>query len=152
MELISEWPEKKFTLLKYTIEKLMPANKIFGIEVNKIGEGYIQLEVPFKKEFVGDLFNGLWHGGILASIADTAGGFAVGSMLESNLFRVNTIEMNIKYLKGTKKDKSVYAEARVSLWESKIAESKIILYQDSKEDPVCTIDCSYIVLPTKKAK
>lgn len=150
MELITDWSEKKHTILKYAIEKLMPANQIFGIEVNEIKDGYVHFEIPFKNEFVGDLFNGLWHGGILASIADTAGGFAVGSMLESNLYRVNTIEMTIKYLKGTKKDKTVYAEAKVANWESKLAKSTIILYQDSKEDPVCLVECSYIVLPTKK--
>ncbi|MCD6090360.1 MAG: PaaI family thioesterase [Bacteroidales bacterium] len=150
MELITDWTEKKHNLLKYTIEKLMPANQIFGIQVNEIKDGYVHFEIPFKKEFVGDLFNGLWHGGILASIADTAGGFAVGSMLESNLFRVNTIEMTIKYLKGTRKDKTLYAEAKVTLWKNKIAESQIILYQDSKEDPVCSVKCSYIVLPSKK--
>lgn len=149
MELITDWSEKKHTLLKYAIEKLMPANQIFGIEVNEIKDGYVHLEIPFKKEFVGDLYNGLWHGGILASIADTAGGFAVGSKLESNLFRVNTIEMTIRYLKGTKKNKAVYAEAIVIQWDGKIAKSKIILYQDNKEAPVCSIECSYIVLPTK---
>lgn len=149
MELITDWSEKKHTLLKYAIEKLMPANQIFGIEVNEIKDGYVHLEIPFKKEFVGDLYNGLWHGGILASIADTAGGFAVASKLESNLFRVNTIEMTIRYLKGTKKNKTVYAEAVVSQWDGKIAKSKIILYQNTKEVPVCSIECSYIVLPTK---
>ena len=149
MELITDWKEKKHSLLKYTIEKLMPANQIFGIEVEEMKDGYIRLKIPFKKEFVGDLFNGLWHGGILASVADTAGGFAVGSLLESNLFRVNTLEMTIKYLKGTKKGKTLYAEAKVTLWESRLAKSKIILYQNNKEEPVCSIECSYIVLPTK---
>lgn len=149
MELITDWPEKKYTLLKYAIEKLMPANQIFGIKVNEIKDGYVHFEIPFKKEFVGDLFNGLWHGGILASIADTAGGFAVGSMLETNLFRVNTIEMTIKYLKGTKKDLPVYAEAKVTLWNKKVAESNIILYQDNKDEPVCSVNCSYLVIPSK---
>ncbi|MBN1651006.1 MAG: PaaI family thioesterase [Bacteroidales bacterium] len=149
MELITDWSEKKHTLLKYAIEKLMPANQIFGIKVNEIKEGYVHFEIPFKDEFVGDLFNGLWHGGILASIADTAGGFAVGSKLETNLYRVNTIEMTIKYLKGSKKKNTVFAEAKVSLWEGKMAEAKIVLYQDRIDDPVCTANCSYIVLPTK---
>jgi len=150
MELITDWTVKKYTLLKYAIEKLMPANKIFGIVVNEMKDGYVHFEIPFKNEFVGDMYNGLWHGGILASVADTAGGFAVGSMLESNLYRVNTLEMTIKYLKGTKKDKTVYAEAKVTLREGKMAESEIILYQDSKDDPVCSVVCSYIVLPAKK--
>lgn len=150
MELITDWAEKKHIMLKYAIEKLMPANQIFGIKVLEINNGYVFLEIPFKNEFVGDLFNGLWHGGILASVADTAGGFAVGSMLESNLYRVNTLEMTIRYLKGSRKDKTVFAEANVTLWEDKIAKSHIVLFQDDRENPVCEIDCSYIVLPTKK--
>ncbi|HAG16923.1 MAG TPA: hypothetical protein DCG69_10475 [Bacteroidales bacterium] len=150
MELITDWAEKKHIMLKYAIEKLMPANQIFGIKVLEINNGYVFLEIPFKNEFVGDLFNGLWHGGILASVADTAGGFAVGSMLESNLYRVNTLEMTIRYLKGSRKDKTVFAEANVTLWEDKIAKSHIVLFQDDRENTVCEIDCSYIVLPTKK--
>jgi uncharacterized protein (TIGR00369 family) len=150
MELITDWAEKKHIMLKYAIEKLMPANQIFGIKVREINNGYVFLEIPFKNEFVGDLFNGLWHGGILASVADTAGGFAVGSMLESNLYRVNTLEMTIRYLKGSRKDKTVFAEANVTLWEDKIAKSHIVLFQDDRENTVCEIDCSYIVLPTKK--
>jgi acyl-coenzyme A thioesterase PaaI-like protein len=71
-------------------------------------------------------------------------------MLESNLYRVNTLEMTIRYLKGSRKDKTVFAEANVTLWEDKIAKSHIVLFQDDRENTVCEIDCSYIVLPTKK--
>gem|GEM_PF-601526 len=150
MEFITDWADKKHAILTYAIEKMMPANSIFGIHVSKINEGCVRFEIPFKPEFVGDLFNGLWHGGILASIADTAGGFAVGSALESNLYRVNTLEMNVKYLKGTREGQTLYAEAHVTEKEGKIAKAHIVLYQKEITEPVCIVDGIYIVLPVNK--
>ncbi len=66
--------DKRLNLAKVKdiIENKMPANKLFGLVVVKIDVGYVKLHVPFKKEFIGDAMQNLWHGGILASITDTA--------------------------------------------------------------------------------
>jgi len=63
-----------YLYLKQAIENVMPANKILGLKILEIRLGYVYIQVPFKDEFIGDFTQKRWHGGILASIADTAGG------------------------------------------------------------------------------
>jgi len=34
----------------------------------EVRQGFVQLDVPFKEDFIGDFLQGRWHGGVLASI------------------------------------------------------------------------------------
>jgi len=53
----------------------------------------------------------LWHGGILASIADTVGGIAGATTISFPNDKINTIDIRIDYLKGaTNKDIFVITE------------------------------------------
>lgn len=58
------------------IEQHMPANRIFGFKIIELREGFAKIHVPFKEDFIGDFIQGVWHGGIIASMADTAAGIA----------------------------------------------------------------------------
>ncbi|MCJ7802452.1 MAG: hotdog fold thioesterase, partial [Candidatus Marinimicrobia bacterium] len=97
--------------VKEIIENKMPANKFFGLEVVEIEVGFVKLHVPFKEEFIGDALQNLWHGGILAGIADTAGGIAGATTISFPHDKINTIDIRIDYLKGaTNKDIFAVAE------------------------------------------
>jgi acyl-coenzyme A thioesterase PaaI-like protein len=91
--------DKRLNLAKVKdiIENKMPANKLFGLVVVKIDVGYVKLHVPFKKEFIGDAMQNLWHGGILASINDTAGGIAGATTISFPQDKINTKELVLNY-------------------------------------------------------
>ncbi|MFN7014109.1 MAG: hotdog fold thioesterase, partial [Bacteroidia bacterium] len=102
--------ENDFQLLKHAIENMMPANKILGLNIVEVTVGSVHIHVPFKEEFIGDFLQGRWHGGILAAIADTAGGIAGATTLHSDKDRLNTVDMRIDYLHAAIKT-DIYAKA-----------------------------------------
>src|SRR5258706_16108336 len=137
--------QDKLNMIKHGIEQLMPANKILGIEVVEIKAGYALLRVPFKEDFIGDFIQGRWHGGFLASIADTAGGVAGTTALNSPLDRINTIDMRMDYLHGAVK-KDIYAKARIIKNGKRIIKVDVELFQDEREEPVALARCCYSIL------
>jgi acyl-CoA thioesterase len=75
------------------------AGQLFGIELEDAGEGraVLSLRVDAKHKQV----HGVVHGGIIASLADTAGGFA-SYMTVSAGTRIATVEMKINFLEAVK--------------------------------------------------
>jgi uncharacterized protein (TIGR00369 family) len=137
--------EEKHALIKQGIENLMPANKILGLKIMEIQTGYVLLHVPFKEEFIGDFFQDRWHGGFLASIADTAGGIAGATTLNSPLDKLNTIDMRIDYLHGALRG-DMYAKAKIIKNGKTIIKVDVELFQNEKEEPVALARCVYSVL------
>ena len=134
----------KLAKVKNIIENKMPANKLFGLVIIDIDDGYVKINVPFKEEFIGDALQNLWHGGILASIADTAGGIAAATTISFPNDKINTIDIRIDFLKGAI-NKDIYAVADVIKVGKRIINADIKIYQD--EDDLITIArASYSVL------
>ncbi|MFT5902451.1 MAG: hypothetical protein ACI9LA_001666 [Bacteroidia bacterium] len=94
-------------------------------------EGYAKIHVPFKEEFIGDFVHGLWHGGIIASIADSAAGIAASTILTDARDKLNTIDLRIDYLSGAIKE-DIYAEAELLKVGKRIIKADVKLYQKSK--------------------
>ena len=131
MSLTYESDEQKWAIIKMAVEQNMPANKIFGLEIQEIREGYAKVHVPLKEEFVGDFLNGLWHGGIIASIADSAAGIAASTIMTDARDKLNTIDLRIDYLSGAIKE-NLYAEAELLKVGKRIIKAYVKLYQKSK--------------------
>ncbi len=125
----------------------MPANKIFGLVIEGFKEGYAKIHVPFKEEFIGDFIQKRWHGGILASIADTTGGIVCASVMDSPKDRFNTIDMRVDYLHGAI-EKDLTAEGRMIKHGKRIIKVDISLFQE-KDDPIAVARISYSVLRNK---
>ena len=131
MSLTYESEEQKWNIIKMAIEQHMPANKIFGLKIIEIRDGYAKIHVPFKEEFIGDFIHGLWHGGIIASIADSAAGIAASTALTDARDKLNTIDLRIDYLSGAVKE-DLYAEAELLKVGKRIIKVDVKLYQKSK--------------------
>ncbi len=86
-----------------------PWGKFFGFELQAVGEGraVVQMRVAHKHKQV----HRVVHGGILAALADTAGGLASYTVVPRGT-RLATIEMKINYLEAVHKG-TVTADARV---------------------------------------
>jgi len=133
-------PNDDYSYLKQAIENMMPANKILGLKIIEIRLGYVYIQVPFKDEFIGDFVQKRWHGGILASIADTAGGVVGATLLNSIQDKLNTIDMRIDYLHD------IFAEAKIVKNGKTIIKVDIELFQNDRKDPVAIARCVYSVL------
>lgn len=83
--------------------------QLFGYELESIGEGkaVMSLLVADRHRQI----HGVVHGGVLASLADTAGAMAAYAILPHGT-RLATVEMTINYLEAVNGGK-ILAEARV---------------------------------------
>ena len=131
MALTFESDNQKFELLKTAIEDHVPANKILGITILEMRDGYAKIHTPFKEEFIGDFLQGLWHGGFVASIADTAAGIAASTLRDDARDKLNTIDIRVDYLQGAVKE-DIYAEAELVKVGKRIIKADVKLYQESK--------------------
>ncbi|MCF8461000.1 MAG: PaaI family thioesterase [Flavobacteriales bacterium] len=131
MSLTYENEQQKWDIIKMAIEQHMPANRIFGFEIIELKNGFAKIHVPFKEDFIGDFIQGLWHGGIIASIADSAAGIAASTALSDARDKLNTIDIRIDYLSGAVKE-DLYAEAELLKVGKRIIKVDVKLYQESK--------------------
>ncbi len=144
MEKIFLTTEERLSALKDAIENTMPVNKILGMEIRKLEEGFTEVCIPFKDEFVGDFSRGLWHGGILASIADSTGGLVALSLARPG-DNVNTIDMRIDYLHGAI-EQDIFAESNLVKSGKRVIVADVKLFQKHQEEPVAVARCAYSIL------
>ncbi len=136
--------DDKFTVLKQVFESQMPVNKFLGLEVLELKDGFAKIHIPFKEEFIGDFIQKRWHGGIQASIADSAGGIAALTSISSFEEKVNTIDMRIDYLLGSE-PKDIYAEAEIIKNGKRIIKVDVKLYHE-KNKIIALARCAFSVL------
>jgi len=78
--------------------------QLLGAKLTEVRPGYAEVTLPWREEFTQQ--SGVVHGGILATIADNAGGYAAWT-LEPNDGNVLAVEFKINLLAAAKGDKMV---------------------------------------------
>ncbi len=79
------------------LQEFIPFNKFLGITVEDARSGYAKLLLPYRAEYIGDASRPALHGGVISTLIDTAGGFAVWTQIEIE-DRVSTIDLRVDYL------------------------------------------------------
>jgi len=136
--------ENKLEILKHVIENEMPANKLLRLKILDLEDGFTKIHIPFRNEFIGDFIQQRWHGGIQASIADTAGGIAAMTSVTAISEKVSTIDMRIDFLHGSE-PKDLYAEAEVIKNGKRIVKVDVKLYH-LKDKVIAIARCVFSVL------
>ncbi|MBD0256370.1 MAG: PaaI family thioesterase [Cytophagales bacterium] len=72
-----------------------PLLKLYGVEVGALSRGYIELTAS-PRDFMRRT-SGIVHGGVLAALADSAGGYALATMEDSPFLL--TVEFKINFLR-----------------------------------------------------
>jgi uncharacterized protein (TIGR00369 family) len=87
-------PPKEFLGL---IQEFVPFNKFLGIAIDEARQGFVRLSLPYRPEYIGDASRPALHGGVISTLIDTCGGFAVWTQLSIE-DRVSTIDLRVDYL------------------------------------------------------
>jgi uncharacterized protein (TIGR00369 family) len=133
------------------MEQNIPFNRVLGIRVAKVDRGQVRMEIPFREELIGDASRPAIHGGVISSLADTAGGAAVWSALDDMKSRVSTIDLRIDYLRPGRAELLV-AEAIVVRVGRRVGVVDVRLFHPSApEDTVATAKGVYNVVVAKAA-
>lgn len=121
--------------LRQLLEHFIPFNRHLGVRVPIVERGFVRMEVPFRDEFVGDPLRPALHGGILSTVADTAGGAAVWASLEDSRARVSTIDLRIDYLRPGKLD-TIVCEARLVRLGNRVGVADMKVFNAGDADTV----------------
>lgn len=121
-----------FTALTELIERGIPFNEVLGIKVDELREGFVRLRVPYRPELLGDTRRPALHGGVISSLVDVCGGFAVWTCcrLED---RIATIDLGVDYLRPAL-DKDLFAEATVRLLGNRVGNAHVLLWSAGEPD------------------
>ena len=121
-----------FAKLTELIEHGIPFNEALGIRVVELREGHVKLRVPYRPELLGDTRRPALHGGVISSLVDVCGGFAVWTCcrLED---RIATIDLGVDYLRPAP-DRDLYAEATVRLLGNRVGNAHVVLWSDGAPD------------------
>ena len=83
--------------------------KFLGLQLGEIGDGTVSIHLDVRDEFLQN--QGVVHGGVVASLIDTASAFAVLTKIELDE-RVTTTDLTIHYLRPIKSGRMT-ATARI---------------------------------------
>jgi uncharacterized protein (TIGR00369 family) len=134
-------------LLRF-LEDLVPFNKFLGMRIAEAGDGFLRLELPFRPEFIGDQARPALHGGVISTLIDTCGGFAVWTKIAVD-DRVSTIDLRVDYLSPGAPE-ALIAEARVVRVGNRVAVTDVRVFQPS--DPDRTVATGKAVYNIKRPK
>ncbi len=93
-------------------EEAIPFNRVLGIQVDEVGSGRCILRVQGREEFTGNPRLPAMHGGVISSLADSAGGLAVFSQLELSQ-NCSTVDLRVDYLRPAVPTEALICESRV---------------------------------------
>jgi uncharacterized protein (TIGR00369 family) len=97
----------------------VPFNRLLGIEVTALAEGYARMEVPFRPELIGDPFRPALHGGVMSAVIDACGGAAVFTLVVPP-DKVSTIDLRVDYLRPGELER-LACEAEVTRMGNRVA-------------------------------
>ncbi len=87
-----------YTQVRQFVNDQIPFNKLLGIQVTELRDGFARLEIPFRQELVGDPFRPAIHGGVISALIDTCGGVAALTLIAPHGF-LSTIDLRVDYLR-----------------------------------------------------
>ena len=85
-----------------------PYERFLGLQLVRYEEGLVEIDMPFREEFLREDGSDWLHGGILSALIDIAGDYAVYSRTGGD---VPTVDLRVDYLRPTKRGR-VTAVAR----------------------------------------
>ncbi|QGY41076.1 hotdog fold thioesterase [Pseudodesulfovibrio cashew] len=114
------------------IESGFPFHQFLGVKVDKIDEESVRLYIPFKDELIGHADSAMIHGGVISTLADICGGFAVWTRCERKDF-VATITLSVDYLRPAAAC-DLYAEATVRLLGNKVGNAHVVIWSEDNPE------------------
>jgi uncharacterized protein (TIGR00369 family) len=106
-----------------------PFNRLLGMKGELAKDGRCVLTLEVRQEHVGDPTRPALHGGVVSSLADTAGGFAAWSAVGEGE-SVSTMDLLVDYLEPGRLAGPLRAEAEVLRKGSRVCHTRMRVTQD----------------------
>ena len=113
------------------------------VDIETLEAGRAVLTVPYDEKFA-NLASGTVHGGVTATVIDTASGFALRSTFDDPATaRLTTTDLNVRYVRPARNDLRVEAEVVRSGGSMGFTESEVTTVHEGEEKVVATGGTSY---------
>lgn len=110
------------------MEEHSPFNRLLGIKGESMEPGHVVLSLTPRADLVGDPRRPALHGGVVASLLDTAGGAAAWSALAVGE-SVSTVDLSIDYLEPADMGAPLRAEATLVRKGNRICHVRVSVTQ-----------------------
>ncbi len=139
----TEQSNKYFELAKIFIDKV-PFNQVIGLELKQFSSDRCEVSFKMKAELIGNYYQKILHGGVVASALDSvSGSMAAIGLLEKTsapnndefaerIKKLGTIDMRIDYLQPGR-GKTFSASARLLRVGNKVAVTRSELHNENGE-------------------
>lgn len=117
-------------VLRYMEEKI-PFNRLLGIRGESVSRGRAVLRLKLRPEMIGDAERPAIHGGVLATLLDTAGGLAAWSALEPTEM-VSTVDLTVDFLEPAGPDEDLLCEAELIRKGNRVCHTRMRVLQGEK--------------------
>jgi uncharacterized protein (TIGR00369 family) len=114
-----------------------------NLDIETVEPGRVVFELPFDDKFA-NIASGTVHGGVTATVIDTASGFALRSTFENpESAMLTTTDLNVRYVRPARDDLRVEAEVVRAGGSMGFTESEVTTVHDGEEKVVATGGTSY---------
>ena len=121
-----------------------------GVKMISLKPGRCEMELPFRDELSQQ--HGYFHGGVVATLADVAGGYAAFSLAEPDASMV-TVEFKINFLAPAAGERLIARGAVIKPGKSlTICQSDVFCLGEDGEKLCATALATFIALPGKAEK
>lgn len=122
----------------------LPFSSELGMRLHLAKDGVALLSVPYDERLVGDPRTGVFHGGVVTALLDTACGSAVMAT-SAKLVSTATLDLRIDYMRPAEAGKTVYARAECYRLTRSIGFTRAVAYDADPDDPVAAAAASFIL-------
>ena len=130
------------------MENALPFNVYLGIKAHQFERGCITLRLEPKPEFIGDPVRPALHGGLIATLADTAAGMAVFSIIKRSC-TTSTIDLRVDYLRPGAVDQALFARSKVIRQGRRVCVIHTTLYHEDIETPIAMSSATYSIIEAR---
>jgi len=142
--------EKKYVLAEFfgktsgQVLDHVPHCTDIAMEAIEAGPHEVTLKIPFNESLIGDPQRGVVFGGVITTLLDHAGGFAVMCSLEE-LKSVATIDLRVDYMRPATPGRDLIGYARCYKVTRHVAFVRGAAYHDDRGDPFATALSTYML-------
>ena len=127
----------------------IPHSKQLGMETVSLERNRAIFRIPFAESLVGDLANGIIHGGVILSLMDSVGGMATFCALPA-MESIATLDLRVDFLKPALAGQGIEAAAECYKLTNTVAFIRGVAYQTDINDPVASCVATFMRASSSK--
>ncbi|HVT36958.1 MAG TPA: PaaI family thioesterase [Nevskiaceae bacterium] len=129
--------------LRANFRRAVPHVRELGIEVSICEPEYVEMMLPYREDWLGDVERGVIHTGVITTLVDSACGLALLAHL-STLEPIATLDLRMDYLRPAFAPKPVWCRAECYRSTENIVFMRASCWQDDRAQPVSATQAAFM--------